>query len=156
MACRLLAKQNRLTMMRNAVWALSNLCRGKNPPPDFSKVTRHHRYHTWGSHFMGLIYPVKQMYWLISGIEFRSDISPCYVMIFLWRILYSNPNFASLLKMCVCVSVSRCLRASVSSRGYYLWMTQTFWPTRAGLSPTCQTDPMTRSSRSLTLGSAAD
>ena len=36
---RLLAKQNRLTMMRNAVWALSNLCRGKNPPPDFSKVT---------------------------------------------------------------------------------------------------------------------
>lgn len=24
--------------MRNAVWALSNLCRGKNPPPDFSKV----------------------------------------------------------------------------------------------------------------------
>lgn len=25
-------------MMRNAVWALSNLCRGKNPPPDFSKV----------------------------------------------------------------------------------------------------------------------
>uniref|UniRef100_A0A8C7YVX7 Importin subunit alpha n=1 Tax=Oryzias sinensis TaxID=183150 RepID=A0A8C7YVX7_9TELE len=36
---RLLAKQNRLTMMRNAVWALSNLCRGKNPPPDFSKVS---------------------------------------------------------------------------------------------------------------------
>ncbi|KAE8279858.1 Importin subunit alpha-5 Karyopherin subunit alpha-1 [Larimichthys crocea] len=34
----LLAKQNRLTMMRNAVWALSNLCRGKNPPPDFTKV----------------------------------------------------------------------------------------------------------------------
>uniref|UniRef100_A0A8C6T548 Importin subunit alpha n=1 Tax=Neogobius melanostomus TaxID=47308 RepID=A0A8C6T548_9GOBI len=36
---KLLAKQNRLTMMRNAVWALSNLCRGKNPPPDFSKVS---------------------------------------------------------------------------------------------------------------------
>uniref|UniRef100_A0A665VJV5 Karyopherin alpha 1 (importin alpha 5) n=1 Tax=Echeneis naucrates TaxID=173247 RepID=A0A665VJV5_ECHNA len=35
----LLAKQNRLTMMRNAVWALSNLCRGKNPPPDFNKVS---------------------------------------------------------------------------------------------------------------------
>ncbi|XP_023652202.1 importin subunit alpha-5 isoform X1 [Paramormyrops kingsleyae] len=35
----LLSKQNRLTMMRNAVWALSNLCRGKNPPPDFSKVS---------------------------------------------------------------------------------------------------------------------
>lgn len=48
---------------------------------------------------------------MISGIEFRSDISPCYVMIFLWRILYSNPNFASLLKMCVCVcvQVSPCL-----------------------------------------------
>ncbi|XP_041088951.1 importin subunit alpha-5 isoform X2 [Polyodon spathula] len=35
----LLSKQNRLAMMRNAVWALSNLCRGKNPPPDFAKVS---------------------------------------------------------------------------------------------------------------------
>uniref|UniRef100_A0A0K8TSX9 Importin subunit alpha n=1 Tax=Tabanus bromius TaxID=304241 RepID=A0A0K8TSX9_TABBR len=35
-----LSKQDRLTMTRNAVWTLSNLCRGKNPPADFSKIVK--------------------------------------------------------------------------------------------------------------------
>jgi len=34
----ILSRQCRLTMTRNAVWCLSNLCRGKNPPVEFSKV----------------------------------------------------------------------------------------------------------------------
>lgn len=35
-----LSKQERLTMTRNAVWTLSNLCRGKNPPADFTKIVK--------------------------------------------------------------------------------------------------------------------
>lgn len=34
-----LSRTSRLSMTRNAVWALSNLCRGKCPPPDFAKVS---------------------------------------------------------------------------------------------------------------------
>ncbi|XP_017763669.1 PREDICTED: importin subunit alpha-7 [Eufriesea mexicana] len=34
----LLSKTTRLSMIRNAVWAISNLCRGKNPPPKFTQV----------------------------------------------------------------------------------------------------------------------
>ncbi|XP_019873426.1 importin subunit alpha-7 [Aethina tumida] len=34
-----LSKSTKLTMTRNAVWAVSNLCRGKNPPPEFAMVS---------------------------------------------------------------------------------------------------------------------
>lgn len=37
---RILSKASRLNLIRNAVWALSNICRGKNPPPDFLKVVK--------------------------------------------------------------------------------------------------------------------
>ncbi|KAK3858277.1 hypothetical protein Pcinc_035532 [Petrolisthes cinctipes] len=35
----LLSKSTRLSTKRHAIWALSNLCRGKNPPPDFARVS---------------------------------------------------------------------------------------------------------------------
>lgn len=36
----LLSTTTRLSMTRNAVWCLSNLSRGKSPPPDFAKVSQ--------------------------------------------------------------------------------------------------------------------
>jgi len=34
----LLSKSTKLSMLRNAVWVLSNLCRGKHPPPSFEQI----------------------------------------------------------------------------------------------------------------------
>jgi len=35
----LLGRCTKISMISNAVWCVSNLCRGKSPPPDFSKVS---------------------------------------------------------------------------------------------------------------------
>lgn len=128
--CRLLAKSNRLTTTRNAVWALSNLCRGKNPPPDFAKVS-----------------PVIVVESLNTGAHSPSSSLKLY---FLYWSCGSNIK----LSPCLCYFV-RCLLVSTFCPGCCSAVIQMCWPMRVGLSPTCLTAPMKRSRRSSTPGSAA-
>lgn len=37
---KILESSNSLSMCRIAMWTLSNICRGKNPPPDYQKVSK--------------------------------------------------------------------------------------------------------------------
>lgn len=140
--CRLLAKQNRLTMMRNAVWALSNLCRGKNPPPDFSKVICQDKHISMATAHLSLKY-------LISHFS-RSQA--------VWSSLYLNWKTIeqTLTPTCSLQLLSpRCPRASVCCLGCCSSMTQTSWPMHAGHSATYLMAPMTKSRLLLTQESVA-
>ncbi|XP_062572618.1 importin subunit alpha-7-like [Saccostrea cucullata] len=50
-----------LSMTRNAVWCLSNLCRGKNPPPDFAKVSSSLLVLLWGHNLAVLFHTDKDV-----------------------------------------------------------------------------------------------
>lgn len=76
-AFRLLTKSTRLTMTRNAVWALSNLCRGKTPPPDFEKVCLLNLVCSLSHHYKELYSMLRLVYFLRFRMELISNMWAC-------------------------------------------------------------------------------
>lgn len=133
---RLLAKQNRLTMMRNAVWALSNLCRGKNPPPDFTKVIWLYKCTAMATAHFSQVY----------HISLQSIVC---IKVLLSNIKTHKGSFLPhLIAPFICPP--RCLHVLVFCLGYCLSMTQTSWLMHAGHCPTYLMDQMTKSRQWLT------
>lgn len=113
-------------MMRNAVWALSNLCRGKNPPPDFAKVICQDKASLW------------QLPTSRYSIACLSRSQACYLS-------YLNCTSFFLTGFEHDVFSLRCPRVSACFPGCCLLTTRTSLLMHAGRSLTFLMAPMTRS-----------
>ncbi len=99
-------RNTRLTMIRNAVWCLSNLCRGKNPAVDFNKVKEIKTNKTWLIMSFRLLrlylYSINffiilmLMYWLIlAGLShiYLMDLMKKFMPLLMLLILDDLSNF---------------------------------------------------------------